>query len=293
MKRIHGFLKLASELALLGILVLVIVLAFRLIGSTPGSSSQAVTEYPPPRESPRAFPTQVMNIDTPKPTLEPFEATQYALKVNHTPSPSEIAAEATYFAEMAIYDAQSKLITPTPPPTPVYYPVNSMADMPKVVYNDPFFGNVNNGDFGFCLKANQPGEALLIKSLNKNESPDYYMLPFFKDGQVCSLYEVDLIDHMGTIGGWSSASGTKYPPVSADEAKRFFENTIGSNISDGPFLGFRSLRESMNPYHPFWVVTTTDGQTYYVIYTFWVSEGSTEGLDVKVWNATEVHPINP
>jgi hypothetical protein len=292
MKKIHSLLKLAWEVALLGSLVFVLIFAIHLTRRTLSLSPQAATEYPPPQESPRAFPTQVMVTNTPKPTLEPFEATQYALKDNHTPSPSEIAAQATYFAEMATIDAQLKLYTPPPPPTPVYYPVNSIADMPNVVFNDPFFGNVNNGDFGFCLKANQPSEALLIKSLNKKESPDYYMLPFFEDGKLCSLYEVDLIDHMGTVGGWSSASGTKYPPVSADEAKRLVETTIGLSISDGPYLGFRLLRESMDPYHPFWVVTTTDGQTYYVIYGYGINEDNSV-LDVRVWNATEVHPINP
>jgi hypothetical protein len=118
------------------------------------------------------------------------------------------------------------------------------------------------------------------------------MLPFFKDGELCSLYEVDIIGNMGTVGGWSSASGTKYPTISADEAKTLVETRIGLNISDGPYLGFRLLRESMDPYHPFWVVVTSDSQTYYVIYGFGINEDNSV-LDARVWNATDVHPINP
>jgi hypothetical protein len=287
MKRISSLLKLASELALLGILVLVIVLAIRLIGTTIDLPLQQATIYPPPQGSPRAFPTEVIVTKTPRPTPGPFE------KGDFTPSPSEIVAEETSRAEEAAYATQYFLITPPTPPTPVYYPVNSIEDLPKVVFNDPFFGNVNNGDFGFCLQANQPGEAIFVKSLNENEMHDYYMLPFFKDGELCSLYTVSLTDHMGSVDGWSSARGMRYPPVSAEEAIGLVKEKTGIYDLGEPYLGFRLLREAMGPDWPFWVVTTTDGQTFYVIYTFWASEDSLAGLGVKVWDANEVHPIRP
>jgi len=224
MKRISSLLKLASELALLGILVLVIVLAFRLTGRALDLSPQ----YPPPQESPRAFPTEVIVTKTPRPILDPFWATLEALKANHTPSPSEIAAEATFFAEEAAYATQYFLITPLPTPTWVFYPVNSIEDLPKVVFNDPFFGNVNNGDFGFCLKANQPGKAIFVKSLD-NEG-GYYIVPFFKDANVCGLFLVTVENNWGTAAAGGQGRGTKFPPLSAEEAKGLVENMTGLNI---------------------------------------------------------------
>jgi hypothetical protein len=292
MKRISSLLKLASELALLGILVLVIVLAFRLTGRAPDLSPHAGTEYPPPQESPRAFPTEVIASNTPKPTLEPFEATQYALKVNHTPSPSEIAALATYIAEMATVEALSKLITEPPPPTPIFYPVNSIADIPNVVLNDPFFGNVNNGDFGFCLKANQPGQAVFVKSLD-NEG-GYYIVPFFKDANVCGLFLVTVENNWGTAAAGGQGRGTKFPPLSAEEAKGLVENMTGLNILDEPYLAFRKIRELPDPFSPFWVVTTTDGQIYYVVGSMGISDDGSNAEELTIiWNSIEVHPLNP
>ncbi|OGO26183.1 MAG: hypothetical protein A2136_08455 [Chloroflexi bacterium RBG_16_54_11] len=291
MKRISSLLKLASELALLGILVLLIVLAFRLTGRALDLSPHAGTEYPPPQESPRTLPTEVIASNTPRPTLEPFEATQYFNGSN--PSPSDIAAEATFFAEEAIYATQYFLITPLPTPTWVFYPVYSTADLPKVVFNDPFFGNVNNGDFGFCLQANQPGEAVFVKSLD-NEG-GYYIVPFFKDENVCGLFLVTVEDDLGTAAAGGQGRGTKFPALDAEEAKALIEKNTGKVVSSEPLLAFRAIREVPDPFSPFWVVSTADGQTYYVVGLVGVSSDgfNTEKLITHIWNSSEVHPINP
>ncbi len=293
MKRISSFFKSTWEFALLGGFIILLVLAFRLTRSIPGLSSQAATEYPPPQQSPRAFPTEAIVPWTPRPTLGPFEATQYALKVHLTPSSSEIAAYATYLAEMATVNARLALYTPPPPPTPVYYPVNSVADLPNVVLNDPFFGNVNNGDFGFCLKANQPGEAVFVKSLD-NEG-GYYIVPFFNDKNVCALFIVTVENGLGEAAAGGQGRGSKFPALNAEEAKALIEKDTGKMTIGEPLLAFRKIREIPDPFCPFWVITTADNQTYYVFGLISISDDgfNTEKLITYVWNSSEVHPIYP
>jgi len=249
--------------------------------------------YPPPQPTPvggtvyTIIRPPVVTPPTPTP-LDPFEATQLAAKLSYTPSAAEIAAAAT---EMAV-KGKSHYVPP-PPPTPVYYPIRSDEDFARAVYNDPFFGNLN-GEFGPCLKASQPGNPVFVKSLNKNEVPDYYMMAFFKEGKVCSLYLMEVKDGYGTVWGWSSGAGTQYPPVSAAEAKTLVENKTGQKVLGEPQLAFRLLWESFSSDFPFWVVSTADGQTYYVIYKIGITEANyTEELTVNVWNANEVHPIRP
>ena len=277
MKRKYAILKSVWEIVLLGGLVIAIVLIFRLTGGIPGTSPQVPTVYPPPQASPRNFPTEVI-VTTPKPTHGPCG------KGECTPSPSEIAAEETSRAEEATYAAQYLLITPPPPPTPVYYPVNSIEDMPNVVFNDPFFGNVNNGDFGFCLQANQPGKSIFIKSLD-NEG-GYYIVPFFKDENVCGLFLVTVENGLGTVAAGGQGRGTKFPALDAEEAKALIEKDTGQAIIGEPFLAFRKIREIPDPFSPFWVVTTVNDQTYYVV-------GLMGSNDAYILNLSEVHPINP
>ena len=249
--------------------------------------------YPPPQPTPAGGTvykiTRPPVVTQPTPTIgDPVEATRIAAKLSYTPSAAQIVAAAT---EMALIGKSTYV--PPPPPTPVYYPIRSVEDFARVVYNDPFFGNLN-GEFGPCLRASQPGNPVFVKSLNVNEIPDYYMMPFFKEGKVCGLYLIEVINGNGTIWEWSEGRGTQYPPVSAAEAKTLVENKTGQEVLGEPQLGFRLLRESYSLHFPLWVVSTADGQTYYVIYKFGSTEaGNTEELTVNVWNANEVHPIRP
>lgn len=292
MKGAHSLTKLVLDLALLGGLALVFVFAIRLTRRTPGPSVQASIEYPPPHASQAINPTPTGDSGKPEPTpiLDPAEATQIASKLNYTPSPSDIAAEETYIAEMATYNAQSILITHSPPPTPVYYPVKSIADLPKVVLNDPFFGNVNNGDFGACVKADQPGEASFVKSLDYGEG--YYVVPFFEDEKVCGVFLVTVQNGLGTAAAGGQGRGEKYPALDAEEAKALIEKKTGQKVWGEPLLAFGNILEVPDPFCPFWVVSTADGQTYYVLGIVGVRDvgWSTEELITYIWNVTEVHP---
>lgn len=184
--------------------------------------------------------------------------------------------------ERATAEAFWQNSTPLPPPTPIYYPVKTIDDIPLVVLNNPDFQNdANDPDFGPCVRAANPGKALFVKSLDKALA-DYYVVPFYRETELCGVAFVGIENGKGTLGGWSSAGGTPYPPVSASEAK-FLVEKAGYKVLGEPQLSFQWLQEGTSEFWPFWAVGTADNQTVYVVYTRGV---------VEVWNAKDVHPIN-
>ena len=155
-------------------------------------------------------------------------------------------------------------------------------DIPLVVLNNPDFqGDVNDPDFGPCVKAATPGKAFFVKSLDKMLD-DYYLVPFYQGNDLCGIAFVGVMDGKGVLGGWSSAGGIPFPPISAEEAK-FIVEKAGNKVVSDPILSFQWLREGTSEFWPFWEMTTEDDQTIYVIYTRGIFE---------VWNAKDVHPIN-
>jgi len=239
---------------------------------TPASLSQA---------SPLQTPTTTPQWDgahppTP-PTIPPELLTRVPDKGRHTPSATEIAAAATYMAD------RSRPYTPPPPKPEPSYPVKSLDDIPKVVLNNPSFQrSANDQIFGPNVKDAIPGKPLLVKSLDTNKRADYYVVPFYKNGLVSGVAIVHVKDGMGTMGGWGNVNGGKqFPYVSADEAKAQVEKA-GHQVTGEPRLVYQDLLEGTNDFDPFWEISTTDGQTFYV-----VNLGDTIG----VWNAADVHPI--
>ena len=112
--------------------------------------------------------------------LDPPLATEIAQKLQYTPSQAELSLIATDTYRRFL------LITPPPTATPIKYLVRSIDDIVNVVLSDPFFGDLNQGDFGPCLKANTPGKAFFVRSLQAGW-PDYYVLPFFQNDKVCGV----------------------------------------------------------------------------------------------------------
>jgi hypothetical protein len=222
----------------------------------------------------------IFQLSASTPTYIPLD------KAHYTPSQDEINADATGVAEQATAEAAIDAYTPPPPPTPVYYPVKSDADIPLVVLNDPFFKkDVNDPDFGPCVKAANPGKALYVKLLGRTVSgfPGYYVVPFYStENEVCGVAMVFVKDSYGTLSGWSSAGGIPYPPISSENAAKMVEDR-GYKVAGDPVLSFQWMREGVSDFFPFWAIDTADGQTFYVIYTRGV---------IEVWNAKDVHPDN-
>jgi hypothetical protein len=260
MKPIKSLFRMIVELVAVGIIAIVLILAFRRVSG--GTSGNNV-----PADSNGVQPTL---------TYDPSDKWRY------TPPPAEVNAKATGAAERATGMALWETYTPIPPPTPIYYPVKTIDDIPQVVLNSPYFReDVNDPVFGPCVKAANPGKALFVKSLDKALA-DYYVVPFYKDSDVCGIAFVGVENGKGTLGAWSGAGGTPYPPISSADAEILVEKA-GYKVSGEPQLVFQWLQEGTSEFWPFWAITTVDNQTIYVVYTRGV---------IALWNAKDVHPIN-
>ena len=287
MKKINNLIRVLLQLVCFaGVILLLIFILNGLTHSQPGANVQLPGYQPPQTVTPgnpqTAYP--MSGIATP---LGPAAATQRAFYL-HTPSAAEITAAATLMAE------ENRIIqhlTPPPAITPFTFQVKSVADLPQVVYHDPFFGDVNAQDSGACVQAASPGSPILVHSLDQN--PDYYILPFYKGATICGLAEVDLKGNLGLVGAWSNYHfGDKYPPVSSEEAVNQVTQKTHLNVIGTPLLVFRPFQEDVNEFAPLWKVTTSNGEIYYVLGIRAMMESGEVTTTISVMNAKDMHPIN-
>jgi len=255
MRRLVNIMEGLVGLLVLGVLAVALALTFGGLQKKAKPASQAF-------QSPIETPTQ--------PPYPPSATPMPTLSVPTIPSP--MAAKATVAALGARH---------TPQPYPLH-PIRSPQDVVNIVLNDPEFqANLNDPIFGPRSKDAIPGEPIFVKSLTPNKW-DYYLVPFYKDGKVSGVAVVGVKDGAGEMGMWANASGDRFPPISAAEAKDLVE-TKGFTAIGEPQLVFRWLREGGDETDPFWEVKTVEGPTFYVIHILGVT---------KVYRADEVHPID-
>jgi hypothetical protein len=237
-----------------------------------------VPESPPPYPSPQTlFPTQTKItslISSPTPILRD-------VKDVHIISPTEIAARETEDFEKP----RLSTLTPLDLSTPVVprFPVNSISDLPNVVYNDPFYGSDQTG-FGPCILSKNPGTPVLIQT--SGNIPNYYIIPFFRDNKICGQALIRVTDGFGSVFALGEARGDKFPQISADDAINLVHLKTGKQIIDKPILVFIQSYETPSPDSPFWKVITTDGQVYYVVFFAGQTEDTTS---ITVLSANEIH----
>jgi hypothetical protein len=292
MKNVKSLVEILIQLTcFVGGILLLIFIMNELIPIQPGVNGQ-LPGYQPPQDQPVSQTAPPVNPQTAYPVprtitpRSPMDATRRAFDLR-TPSASEISAGATFMANK-LQVAQN--YTPQPAITPFTYPVNSIEDLPQVVYHDPFYGNVNSYDFGACIQAASPGFPLLIHSLD--QYPDYYIIPFYEDSIICGLAMVCIKDNQGLVGGWSNYHfGDKYPPVSAEEAINQVMLNLNQNVIDMPILVFRAFQETSDPFVPLWKVTTSDGEVYYVLGIRIMMESGEVKTTITVMNANDMHPL--
>ena len=152
-------------------------------------------------------------------------ATQIYIDEHSTLDPTE-AARAT----QDIYNRQHPAPTATPE-TPIYYSFQTPDDIPGLILADPFFIHIHAGaPAGTCAGSGTPGKALYVQSLDPNLH-DYYLVPFYLNGQACSEALFVLINsHAGRMYGWGGGL-----IITADEAKAMFEKA-GYSILGEPYL---------------------------------------------------------
>jgi hypothetical protein len=250
------------------------------------SNVQQLTGYPAPDKNGTSTPSQsaVSVQATPKPLSKEaaIMATQGAAKLMYTPSASELAD-----AEAEKQLRSSGVMLPLPPVIDYSYPINIVEDLPQVVYNYPLG---EDGPYMPCVHAKEPGAPIFLKSIS--QSPDYYMIPFFKDGQVCALAIVDWQDGLGRFSSIMPAD--RLPFVEASEAITLVEQASGKKVTGTPILVQGEFQESFDPARPFWKVTTSDGQIYYVITRLggFIEANTVVETVTTVIKAEDMHPLD-
>ncbi len=185
-------------------------------------------------------------------------ATQIYIDEHSTLDPTE-AAQAT---QLAYIDHHPAPKTPIPE-TPIYYSFQTPDDIPGLILADPFFIHIHTGaPAGTCAGSGTPGKALYVKSLTPN-IPDYYLVNFYLNGQVCSAAEFDLDptnSHAGQMGGWGGGVS-----LTADEAKAMFEKAGYSVVGD-PYLVYDYFVDGIQS--PHWQIKTQDNQTLGIVNSY-------------------------
>lgn len=255
MRKLKGFLRSAKGLCVIALVALSLVL---LLGIQYGPRTLAALGRPTLR-----IPTPTPLPGTPR--AEPVKP----LATQVLPTPGVWKGQET--------------VTPQTYVRPSY-PVNKPEDVISVILNDRgFISGLESPMFGPSSKGATPGTPIFVKSISEREVDwDYYVVPFYKEGQVSGVVLVGVKDGMGKMGGWSNWHADRYPLVSAAEAKEVVMQA-GYQVAGEPRLVHRQLRESGPKFLPFWEVRTADHETIYVIFN--------KIRIVGVYKSTEVHAI--
>jgi len=288
-----------SLLIIIGLSVLFLTLAINSIPTVNTSKGGSVDGYPPPEfqatptvgkidyPPPLVTPSLVMEKPTVTPTSnsflnsEPILATNIAEKLRHTPSPAEIAAAATeMYYKMNVPDEAPEA------PTPYLQAVNSLNDLPNIVYSDPFFYK-NEQIYSTCLKNKKPGTTMAVKSLGKIS--DYYLLPFWNNSKVCGVALIFIKNGFASAGGWSEINADQFPIIDANEAINQVKAKIPKEILGVPLLVFGGYKEFWEPFNPAWQISTIDGDQYFVLSIHGLSEDGNVTTYASVYEIMELH----
>jgi len=291
--------KVIFQLVLLGGGIFILIIAITgLSTQRAGIAKDIQPGYPvPPTPTTGGYPaprivatSPLVTISTPVPTptrhfSDLVDPTKYALMVNRTQSPTEIAKFATVIA------AKNRITNDTSEPKQLQsmaIPISSEADLPNIVYNDTFISS--DPTFSSCINSRKPGPPSLVQMLDEGK-PNYYILPFFAGNQLCAIATIEINENVATLLGVGGALGDTYPQVSAKEAMDLVVSKTGLTVKGQPILAYQSIREDVSPYHPFWKIDTTNGQTYFVLFLITKAEDGTLNKSVTIVNANDINPI--
>ena len=277
------------QMLFLGCLVLLLGMAIHNLVPQKGGTYLNAGSYPEPSQSAYPPPPTQMNGSYPTSTAAPPVNTEVMKDWRGFTVPPSMVAEAATDSVMKMQAVNTEVNFLTHSPTLVVprFPVKSISDLPSVIYNDPFYGTDQTG-FGWCILAKNTGTPVLVQDLAKNSS--YYILPFFKDNQVCGTALIAVTNGFGSAFALGNAFGDKFPEVSADEAIHQVQSKTGKQVIGQPTLVYFIAYETGGPNSPFWKVTTSDNQVYYVLFFPGPTEGSSQiTTDITVLSSDEIH----
>lgn len=217
-----------------------------------------------------------------EPTPVPIVETQSVEEIFRSPvMPTPTLAPMSAKATVAALGSQHKSeATPRP-----LTPIKSEQDVVNVVLDDPLFQRyLDDPMFGPNSKDATPGKPITVRLISKQYfGINYYIVPFYKDGNVSGLATVWVENGEGGMGMWSNTQTKQFPFVDANEAiKRVKEMKV--TVTGEPELVFRPTIEGGGDWtSPFWEVKTKENITFYVMYIL---------NETKVYRSDEVHPVD-
>jgi len=206
-------------------------------------------------------------------------STEKTLKQPATSTPTgTVTPTATIPPAMATKGAVVKKSLEVTPAPPQYYPFESEDKIADVVFADDGLMQLLEQD----IKDATAGQPVKVKRLDKAYEGDYYLIPFWRNGHVIGIAQVNVSQGMGRVGVWSGADMDQFPPLSRDEVLEIVKEK-GFVVMGEPELVFYSTIETgWCPTSPQWRVLSDKG---YVFIFPWSNR-------VYVFLEDELHPAD-
>ena len=188
-----------------------------------------------------------------------------------TPSPTRLPTRTPPPTEQTF---PSIVSTPALSPEQPFYAISKPSDAIAIVKNDYGFQQTM-GELFFGAPPNliNTGAPIYVKALNGDYPDGYYIIPFYKEGQVIGLAAVGLLGDKGRLVNWSRCELAHFPPISMAEALSLL-NQYHIRIIGIPELSYSDwritphFRYGGNPNAPFWLVRTTNDEKIFILYNF-------------------------
>ena len=124
-------------------------------------------------------------------------------------------------------------------------------------------GLYDSDSFGSRLKGAKATSPIRVQSLSENLN-DYYIVPFEKGGKISAAAIVDAVTGDFLEAACGSAIATGYLTISSNQAEEIIHGYTGKEITQPPELVWMPCSHSWQPYYPFWLGVTVDGDQIFV-----------------------------
>ncbi len=119
-------------------------------------------------------------------------------------------------------------------------------------------GLYDSESFGSSLKEAKAASPIRVRSLSENLN-DYYIVPFEKKGKISAVAIVDAVTGDFLEAACGPAIATDYLTISSTQAEEIIHEYTGKEVTQPPELVWMPCSHSWQPYYPFWLGVTVDG----------------------------------
>ena len=124
-------------------------------------------------------------------------------------------------------------------------------------------GLYDSDSFGSRLKGAKPASPIRVQSLSENLN-DYYIVPFEKRGEIsaAAIVDAETGDFLEATCGFATTAD--YLMISNNQAEEIIQKYIGKELAGPLELVWMPCSHSWQPYYPFWLGVTVDGDQIFV-----------------------------